>query len=334
MKEASSRYVDQITLEKLLSEKLEKVHHFPETGLNFPGGLFDDFNEYSQRVEQSLATGKAPLATSENGYLFNSLVPSIHTENQSIPVHVFLSATPKMNLVFYHGLFEENREIYHFLFSNLNRLGISVFLCTMPYHYERMPAPSAFSGEFFWSAYFERTRNAFKQAVYDLHYIAAWVSHTFTCPAVTGGFSMGGAVALIHASLCHRPNGVVALNPAVSLSDIVWDSPLCRTIKADYKQAGYELKQLQNAYADFEPICYAQPQTPAEKIFLGYGCYDLVTSPDLYRSLVKHWDLCHTMEYKSGHLNLLRVPRVANDLYNFWYNTEAEHHERSQQISF
>ena len=317
MKESSSRYVDQITLEKLVTEKLEKVHHYPHTGLQFPKALFDDWSGYREQVELALPKSGSPISIGKNLLQFQSMSLCEHDENHGIPVHCFMSESPVCNLVFYHGLFEENREIYYFLFSNLNRLGVNVYLCTMPYHYERMPSQSAFSGEFFWSAYFERTRNAFKQAVYDLHMIARWVATQSTLPVIPGGFSMGGSVALIYGAIEASDHGVVALNPAVSLSEIVWDSPLCRTIKSDYMHAGYAMPQLQSAYREFEPICYSTPKTPIDRIFLGYGSYDLVTAPDLYRTLVAHWQLPHYREYKSGHLNLLRVPRVANDVFSF-----------------
>lgn len=321
MKESSSRFVDQLTLEKLLSEKLEKVHHFPKTGLHFDDSLFSDWEQYQQRVKLQLPTALTNQRP-DNVVLFDSLVAGKYTENQKIRIHSFLTPDAKANLVFYHGLFEENRGIYQFLFSNLNRVGINVYLCTLPFHYERKPSVSAFSGEFFWSAYFERTRNAFKQAIYDFHQVKEWVAQKSTLPVLCGGFSMGGAVALIYGALHKLEAGIIALNPAVSLSKIVWDSPLCRTIKKDYQSAGYQISQLQKAYADFEPISYQCPQTPVDKIFLGYGSYDLVTSPALYESFLNDWHLQHTKEYKSGHLNLLRVPRVANDLFQFWQNND------------
>ncbi|MBN2528537.1 MAG: hypothetical protein JXR76_19265 [Deltaproteobacteria bacterium] len=320
MKESSSRFVDQITLDKLLSEKLEKVHHFPDTGIDFPEPLFKDWPQYQDTLARAFGHGMAPVQSSSTEMLFESLVQGNHVENQMFSVQAFLSGSPVVNLVFYHGLFEENREIYHFLFSNLTRLGVNVYLCTMPYHYERMPAKSVFSGEYFWSAYFERTRNAFKQAVYDLHLVREWIACSSSLPVIVGGFSMGGAVALIYGAFQRLEDAIVALNPAVSLSEIVWDSPLCKTIKADYLNAGYEIQQLRKAYRSFEPVAWSAPRTPVKRIFMAYGSYDLVTSPELYRTLVSRWQLTNTIEYKSGHLNMLRVPRVANDIVQFWQN--------------
>ena len=131
---------------------------------------------------------------------------------------------------------------------------------------------------------------------------------------------MGGAVALVYSALHRLTTGVIALNPAVSLSSIVWESPLCRPIKEDYLSYGYQIDDLIRAHVDFEPIAYKSPQTSRRNVFLGYGSYDMVTSPKLYKAFEDCWNLTHTREYKCGHLNLLRVPRVANDLYEFWLN--------------
>ena len=128
---------------------------------------------------------------------------------------------------------------------------------------------------------------------------------------------MGAAVALIYAAEHPLGHRVIALNPAVSLSAVVCNSPLCRTIKDDYLSYGYRIAELQVAHREFEPVSYTTPATPVEKIFLGYGMYDQVTSPDLYRSIVDRWKLSNVQVYKCGHLNLLRVPRVANDIYAF-----------------
>ena len=322
MNETSSRFVDQLVLDKILSEKLRTVHHYPETGLQFPENIFDDWEHFRKKVE---ATGPGEfgfIPINGTGFTLNSLIDNNHPENQPIPVMAFKAVNPIMNMVLYHGLFEDNREIYQFLIQNLNRLGVTVYFSTLPFHYERVPSASKFSGEFFWSANFERTRSAFKQAVYDLHLLKTWIEQQSSIPLVIGGFSMGGAVALIYAALHQISNRIFALNPAVSLSEIVWSSPLCRTIKEDYLEYGYDVHALRIAHKGFEPVSYSTPSTPVDNIYLGYGNFDLVTSATLYRQLIRSWELKHHREYKCGHLNLLRVPRIANDLFSFGTGNE------------
>jgi hypothetical protein len=128
---------------------------------------------------------------------------------------------------------------------------------------------------------------------------------------------MGGAVNLVLGAVSKEIKGIVAINPASSLSSIVWDSPLCKTIKQDFFDAGYSWEQIKNAYKTFEPVNVDIKSINADRFMICYGAYDQVTSPDQYRELINRWNIRNFHEYKSGHLNTLRVPRLAQDIFNF-----------------
>lgn len=311
MNEASSKFVDQLVLDKLLSEKLQKVHHYPEDGVDFQEPLFQDWEQFRDHAELK----RDPV--SEQMFSFRSWIDVEDDENQQCPVRVFEVPQAQYSLVLHHGLFEENHEIYDFLFRNLNQLGMNVYQCTLPFHYERKPQKALFSGEYFWSANFGRTRQAFRQGVYDLYALYRHIQKQNQHPVLLGGFSMGGALALMLSALCDDLLGVVAINPAVSLSGIVWDSPLCVTIKNDFLSRGYSLQQLQAAFAHFEPAHISRRACSADQMMICYGIYDQVTSPSQYEYLISSWGIRCSHAYKSGHLNTLRVPRMAQDIYNF-----------------
>lgn len=317
MDEASSKFVDQLVQGKLLDEKLRRVCHFPEGGLVAdPPDLFHDFVRHRERP--------LPVATdTADGYRFASPVESAHAQNDVCEVVVHRCATPRACLVFQHGLFEDNRAIYDFLFKGLREKGFEIHLSTLPYHYHRKPDASLFGGEYFWSAHYQRTRAAFRQAVYELDTLQRMVQAQSGLPTYVAGFSMGGCIALLLASLRSDLPGVVAINPATTLSGIVWDSPLCSTIKADFQAAGYSVSELQSAFSSFEPLGATAIALPLDRLLLTYAIYDQVTSLGQYRNLISAWNLPHTLELKAGHLNTLRVPRLANDLAHF-FDTLAE----------
>ena len=317
MDESSSKFVDQLVQGKLLDEKLRRVTHFPEGGLTAdPPDLFHDFAAHRARA--------LPTATdTSEGYRFSSPVESAHPENDVCEVVVHRCPTPRACVVFQHGLFEDNRDIYGFLFKGLREKGFEIHLSTLPYHYHRKPEASLFGGEYFWSAHYQRTRAAFRQAVYELDLLQRMVQSRSGLPAYVAGFSMGGCVALLLASLRADLPGVAAINPATTLSGIVWDSPLCSTIKADYQSAGYSVSDLQSAFASFEPLGAASIALPLDRLLLAYALYDQVTSLGQYQALVSGWNLPRTLELKAGHLNTLRVPRLAGDLAHF-FDTLAE----------
>ncbi len=311
MDEASSKYVDRIVLSKLLDEHLSRVHHFPKhEDLSRAVSVQDALREMA---------GHDIRIVSRKGkrFWFASPLNSPFPENNLCEVIVHVAAQAQGNIVLQHGLFEDNREIHDFMIRQLTQAGMNVFHATLPYHYGRKPREARFSGEYFWSADFGLTLGAFRQAVQELLVLYRYVETLNDLPTVLGGFSMGGCVALLLASQVEDLTGVVAINPAASLSGIVWDSPLCSTIKADYLASGVSMEELYRIYRPFEPLGQTEVALEAERIQLLYGLYDQVTSPRQYEKLAKAWGLTEVRAYKAGHLNMLRVPRLAADVAAF-----------------
>lgn len=310
MDEASSKFVDRLVMEKLLEEKLRKVRHSPEGGMDDPTSLGDAL--------RMVATSPLPtVSETENGFRFATPFLSGHPENDHCDVVVHRAEASRGAIVFLHGLFEESRGLYDFLFRNLLRMGFDIYQSTLPYHYSRKPASSSFGGEFFWSANFLRTSAAFRQAVCELHLLERIVAQRTEHPPLVCGFSMGGCVSLLLASLREDLHGVFAINPASTLSGIVWDSPLCSTIKADFLAAGRSVEELRTAFARFEPLGVEHPTLATERIHLCYGIYDQVTSLEQYESFARAWNLANTTALKAGHMNTLRTPRLAGDIADF-----------------
>ena len=310
MNEESSKFVDKLALEKLLTEKLELVHHYPSGTIDFQKPFFDNFDHIKQ-------TTNTNILKRDFGFSFLSPISSGYAENETCSVYAFETTNATHSIVFQHGIFEDNRAIYNFLIKNLNILGINVYLSTMPYHYERKPADSLFSGEFFWSADVTRTRSAFVQGIYDLYTLYQIIRNKNQHSVILTGFSMGATLCLLLSTIIQELDGIVAINPAVSLSEIVWESPLCKTIKQDFITSGYTLEQIKNVYKSFEPACLNSIKYSSDRLMICYGIYDQVTSPSQYNILVKKWDIQYINNYKAAHLNILREPKLARDINNF-----------------
>jgi len=312
MDEASSKFVDRLVQEKLLEEKLSRVHHAPVGGIELEApDLFDEIvpafgNELPEIVEMA------------EGFRFPSPARCDHPENRECQVLVHRAPQAIGSVVLLHGLFEDSRGIYDFLIRGLLKLGLNVHQSTLPFHYDRRPSASLFSGEYFWSANYRRTRRGFEQAVRELDALERIVKDREGVAPLVCGFSMGGCVSMLLASMRDDLAGVMAINPPARLSGIVWDSPLCATIKDDYRTAGYSMERLEPAFRAFEPYSRQIVSLPAQRIRLVHGIYDQVTSIDQYESLALAWKLEGTLAYKAGHLNTLRMPRLAGDIANFF----------------
>lgn len=312
MDEASSRFVDRIVIDRLLTEKLGTVHHYPTVPLDLANqDAFGDFRALdpvgSMAVE---ADGRALVLTSP--------LACEYVENRVARVLCFNATSPRATILFVHGLFDDNRETYAFMLGGLIKAGYSVRLMTLPFHHERTPASSRFSGEYFWSANVLRTCRALKQAVYELYQCHNWLTQTTRHPVFLAGFSMGATVSLMLAALHSRSRGLFVINPAGALSDIVWDSPLCRTIRDDYMAAGYGREDITKVFAGFDDALARGQRMSSDAICMASAFYDEVTRQDQYDAIANRWNLRHRLRYSAGHLNTLRLPRLAEDMTRFF----------------
>lgn len=317
MDEASSRFVDQLALDKLVNEKLARVRHRP------PSNLEELLDVPFSGFRQSPPIRVVCEGCDRNVTIIQSAVDCVYSENRRFRLVVYSAKKPKGIILLIHGLFEDNRSIYKFMIDELVRLGYSVYLTTLPFHYERRPQVSQFSGEFFFSADLGRTKRAFRQSTLEVQQCHAWLERKHELPIYLLGYSMGGAVALAVAGLTNIFNGICLINPAAKLSEVVWTSPLCRTIKDDLLVAGLNETVVNQVLATFDPCLIDGGSLHREKILMMYGLFDQVTSPRQYEALAVSLALPNVVKYKAGHLNVLRVPRLADDVATFFEQATA-----------
>ncbi len=282
MDEASSRFVDRIAVERLLTEKLARVSHRP--------ALRDD-----------LTPAALPRPAADRVQLVS-----------------YPAERPRATVLFAHGLYESQRDLYNFLFSGLRRHGYSVELYTLPYHYERKPAASLFSGEYFFSADLVRTRLAFLQAADELRGCLRTLRRDRGHPVYLAGFSMGGAIALLAAAALPALEGACVVNPPANFPALIWSSPLCSTIRADLERAGADQGDVATWLRDIDPLHVRADGVDRGRVLMVQALYDLVTAQAQYDELASAWRLEHRAVYPAGHLNTLRVPRLADDVARFF----------------
>jgi alpha-beta hydrolase superfamily lysophospholipase len=280
MDEASSRFVDRLAVDKLLQEKLSRVHH---------------------RQPSPLPEATPPVC-----------------DQQGLALRSFPAAQPRATVLFAHGLYEDQSDIYRFLFTGLNRLGYTVELFFLPYHYQRKPADSLFGGEFFFSANLHRTRQAFLQASLEMSTCHRRLVRERRQPIFLAGFSMGGTIALQAAARLHDVPGVCLINPPAGLADLIWTSPLCQTIRADIEADGLDRAAVAAYFRDIDPAFAGVGSVDRQRVLMVQALYDLVTRQEQYEALAKAWQFPHRLKVHAGHLNTLRVPRLAEDMARFF----------------
>jgi pimeloyl-ACP methyl ester carboxylesterase len=319
MNEASSRYVDRFATERLLKDKLGLVHHAPDPRGAEPAASFDGLSQlppWPAGVEETREGRRGRLC-------FPSAIATGHPNNDLVQCRCQYAADPRGSVVFVHGLYEDNLQLYDFFISLLNEQALDVYLLFLPYHYGRTPPSSRFSGELFWSADIHRSALAYQQAVYDLSQLVSFVRHHTGRPVAIAGFSMGGGIAL---SLAARIplDRVFAINPVCNMSELVWDSVLFAPIRQDLEAHGVDLPALRAHYSSLEPLNAHPIATSPQHVVLAHSLYDEINDPANYDLLAQRWQLARVLSYKAGHLNILRVPKLPMDLASFVMEAVAD----------
>lgn len=318
MNESSSKFVDQFALEKLLNEKLSKVSHSPKRSLFredrtcFNGFTEAKFDPGTLTINQDDLSHQVIKMPSPN--------QGPYPENNSVYLHFQPAAKACGNILLVHGLFDDNLINYNFLTQLLKESGFNIFILILPYHYERKPETSLFSGEFFWSADLYRSQHAAKQAVIDLKVSVELVSYLAALPTMIIGFSMGGCISLRYFSLENKLAGVFLINPVTRLSQLIWESPLLHTVQKDLETAGFDPIQAQSYFQVLDPMKNINPNFPIGRIALGYSIYDQVIQGWTYQQFIDRFGIENIFSYHAGHLNVLRVPKLPTDITHFFHS--------------
>jgi len=315
MNEASSKFVDNLAMDKLLNEKLKKVNHSPKHSMFVPAeGLFREFNNILNFTKvnyiRDTSTGKRIEIPSFESSLY-------YSENNTVYVYNYPAQGAKYNGLFVHGLFDDNMLNYEYLFKLLNDLNFNVYFMTMPYHFDRKPKSSLFSGEYFLSADIFRTQNAFKQAVLDIDASLQFIRNENDLPNVLVGFSMGGCVSLRNYILGGQKMPTFLINPVTDFCDVLWDSPLFVTIGRDLLDCGYDMKKCKKFFIEMDPSNFIDDIFKSDNIAMVYSSYDQVIDENKYKKFIQRTGINKAYMYHCGHLNVLRVPKLAKDITSF-----------------
>lgn len=315
MDEASSKFVDQIAMQRLINDKLKQVHHAPDPAAAGIDTSFADFKNLSLQPNDVVETPK----DKHTEISFRSPIQTRYEENNWVRGRCFCAKESVGEIVFVHGLYEDNMDIYKFFISMLNEQGMNVHLMVLPFHYERTPKESAFSGEYFWSADVYRSALAFKQAVYDLCQLYNYVKAKSGRPVWIVGFSMGGGIGLSLVSLIPI-DGIFVINPVCNITELMWHSALFSTIKVDLEANGWSFENIKNMYSIYEPLNISDIKITKDKVVMAKSLYDQINDPRNYELFHQKWGLQHELSYHAGHLNILRVPKLATDIVNFYFD--------------
>lgn len=222
------------------------------------------------------------------------------------------------NIIFVHGWRMDSNERVKKIFHNqIMNLGWNMYYFTLPYHFERKPECSLYSGEYMISANIERTVQSSQQAVADLRGLIQWIKKNKQGPVILVGISLGGFIGNLTALVESQLDVLASIFYANRLSYSIWNTNPGKYIKADLQKHGITYHDLIQYWRITEPN-QTVPIMNKDNILLISAKNDQYVHLEDTDYLWKSWGKPTRYIYNSGHAGIvLNRKRIATDTINF-----------------
>ena len=159
------------------------------------------------------------------------------------------------------------------LLNKLKREGLDVYYYTLPFHMNRTPEASLYSGEFMVSANVNRTIKAFAQAVGEVRALISYIKNNSGGKVFLVGMSLGGFVGNLTAVKEENIDGLVSIFYANDLSFTIFETIPGKYIKEDFLKNGLTKDQLSEYWQIINPSLH-EPLISRDRIVLLTANYD------------------------------------------------------------
>lgn len=182
----------------------------------------------------------------------------------------------------------------------LYRAGLNVVVTLLPFHGPRHPKGS-YGLNLFPSSDLQRTYEGFGQAVADIRSLMQWLLGQGIADRIGYvGYSLGGYVGALLASLDNTLDFLVPMITPVSMADLLWTLELDTEGVREAGKEGLDLQAFRSAFALHCPLTY-QLQIPKERVLLVAGRADHVVPPQQVVALWEHWGHPPLEWFSGGH---------------------------------
>lgn len=223
-----------------------------------------------------------------------------------------------MNIILVHGWRMKNWDkIKKMFLRKFKHEGFNIYFYTLPYHLNREPANSLYSGELMISANIERTLAAVYQAVAEIRMLTKWLKQKNGGQVILLGISLGGYVTNLTAAVSKAPDALISVFYANSLAYSVWHTIPGKFIKKDFLKHGFTYEKLKEVWKSIEPSNFT-PQIKKENIFLLSADYDRYVLNEDSKLLWERWGKPLRKTYPCGHAGIItHRKRISDDVIAF-----------------
>lgn len=305
-----ARLIDRLALYQF-HQKRSQENHFSLKTLPYSAIKETNVSISSFREVEDYRVGKLT---------FQSVIPSSIPCNDFVKGEAWLQKIEDMpNVIFVHGWrmesYDRVKNIFHERIKN--ELHWNMYYIPLPYHMERKPSESLYSGEYMISANINRTVLATQQAIADIRAVIQWIKSNQKGPIIVIGVSLGGWITNLLATMEENIDYISSIFYTNSLAHAVWHTIPGRYIKADLVKHGVTFQDLQTYWDVTNPSCFS-PVVNKNNIFLLSAKYDQYVDFDDATDLWKSWGYPKRMVMNCGHSGIvLKRKQIADETIRF-----------------
>ncbi|EEL93421.1 hypothetical protein bcere0030_25620 [Bacillus cereus AH1273] len=173
-------------------------------------------------------------------FKYKSSVQSGDSCNDSVTGELFLHKNKDApHVIFVHGWrMDSNERVKKIFHDHMTNLKWNMYYFTLPYHFDRKPNQSLYSGEYMVSANIERTVEATRQGVADLRTLIKWIKANKNGPLILIGISLGGVITNLTSLVEPEIDVLASIFYANRLSYSIWKTNPGKFIREDLEHHG------------------------------------------------------------------------------------------------
>ncbi|MEC1404473.1 alpha/beta hydrolase family protein [Bacillus subtilis] len=313
-----SEMIDRLALYDL-HRKRSKDKHFSAT-------IAADIDDREEFYSANIANVSIDLNESKKNYRvgtfrYESLIQTGNPVNDTLKGEVFLNENDidQPNVIFVHGWrmdsFDRIKKIFHNRI--MKDLGWNMYYYSLPYHFEREPENSQYSGELMISANIDRTIESTRQAIVDLRAFIHWIKANKKGPVIIVGVSLGGWVTNLIATLESQIDVMVSIFYANRLSYSIWYTIPGKFIREELEQNGVTYEDLTKYWNITDPS-QALPKVNKDNILLISAKHDQYIDLKEADYLWESWGKPTRYVYNCGHSGIVLCrKKLAKDTLSF-----------------
>jgi len=250
---------------------------------------------------------------------FLSEVENGHSNKESIfHYRKNLISDNNINVIFVHGWRADSLDRLGkvFLDSFIER-NYNIYNYVLPFHMERSPNESLYSGEYFVSADVSRTLKSEQQAVSDIRSLISSIKTDKKSKVIVIGLSLGGITTNLLSEVEENIDVLISLFYANDLSYTIFETEAGKYIKKDFLRNNFDYSLLKRSWKVINPSL-RKPVINLNKILLVSGKYDKYVIDKDTDILWKNWAKPKRYIYSCGHSGIvLSKNKIKKDVLEF-----------------